>query len=185
MADEDILVEAIIEDFNALNDELMRELSGDGSTEILPVMEEAGYWEQINLIRERVKILVEILQGRLAHLRVSVGSNRGEKTDSEIQAEILAIKNLLGELISVWERLETLVSLIEQRQIAAAGKVNQVLTRLKGWIATLGSWLKRISGQLWNLLSSFLTPKEWKVAGKVGTGPFGLADVSIEITFGN
>ncbi|PXV71955.1 hypothetical protein C8R14_1841, partial [Nitrosomonas eutropha] len=29
-----------------------------------------------------------------------------------------------------------------------------------------------------------LTPKEWKLQGKVGTGILGLADVGIEITFG-
>jgi hypothetical protein len=29
-----------------------------------------------------------------------------------------------------------------------------------------------------------MTPKEWMLSGDIGTGPFGLANAGIEITFG-
>lgn len=185
MDEEAYLVEGIIEDFNSLNEEISRELSGEGFTRILGIMEMEGYSPQIELIRNRIRILVEHLQGKLEALRTSVDTHREMEADEGITKEIMSIKSLLGQLVAVWDRLENLVAIIEQKQAAQAGKVHQAITRLKGWIATLASWIKRISGQLWSLLCKLLTPKEWKLGGKIGTGPFGLADVTVEITFGN
>jgi hypothetical protein len=57
---------------------------------------------------------------------------------------------------------------------------SDAFSRAKSWV----HWIKNISFQLWNMLASLNTPKEWKLGGKLGTGPFNLAEASIEITFG-
>ena len=57
---------------------------------------------------------------------------------------------------------------------AALNKIKTILTPL----------LKRFLSKIWQIISNLLTPKEWKLQGKVGTGILGLADVGIEITFG-
>jgi hypothetical protein len=44
--------------------------------------------------------------------------------------------------------------------------------------------LGRIAAWLRDKLFRLLSPKEWKIGGKVGTGVFGLAEASLEITFG-
>lgn len=44
--------------------------------------------------------------------------------------------------------------------------------------------LGRIAAWLRDKLFRLLSPKEWKIGGKVETGVFGLAEASLEITFG-
>jgi hypothetical protein len=59
--------------------------------------------------------------------------------------------------------------------------VSKAVTKVKN---VLMPRLKRLLSKVWQIISGLLTPKEWKIQGKVGTGLLGLADVGIEITFG-
>lgn len=44
--------------------------------------------------------------------------------------------------------------------------------------------LKTVLRRIWSMISHLLAVKEWKVSGRAGNGLFGLAQVGIEITFG-
>lgn len=62
--------------------------------------------------------------------------------------------------------------------------VSNVIPRVTKAFGILRNWLKGIAARLWNLLCNLATPKEWKIKGSVGSGPFNLANVEIEISFG-
>lgn len=98
-----------------------------------------------------------------------------------LEAEIARALREVAVYAGLIDRLKSEISMIltNARQVSHSA-VKAVL----GWIAGFENWIKRISAQLWNLLSGLLTPKEWKLGGKTGTGAFGLAEVSVEITFG-
>src|SRR5680860_194064 len=166
-------VDSIIEDFNSLEHETETGLSKEGWTNVSGIMEENDYWNQLEIIRTRIKVLTELLQQKLAQLKVSVGAKQGGTGGAEdIRSEIGEIQSLLSQLMDVWKRLETFVSLIDQKKIAQ-GVVSKTVARAKTWLATIASWIKRISSELWALLSKFLTPKEWKLGGKVGNTVLG------------
>jgi hypothetical protein len=125
------------------------------------------------------------IQSRLRNLREIFPSSDGEDFRSfNAREEIHALNNLQSQLLAVWSRLESLIDLIGIRQAAPTGQASGPIAKLKAWLSALTSWIKRISGQLWQLLSRLMTPKEWKLSGDIGTGPFGLANAGIEITFG-
>ena len=52
---------------------------------------------------------------------------------------------------------------------------------LKAWVTPV---LVRVAKWLGHILLRLLTPKEWKLRGGVGSEIFGLANASLEITFG-
>jgi hypothetical protein len=94
---------------------------------------------------------------------------------NELKAQIDWLKETL-EYIESWGRGAP-VWLLEQ----IAGPVQAALQKLRSYLVPL---LKRFLSKIWQIISHMLTPKEWKLTGKVGTGVLGLADVGIEITFG-
>ena len=76
-------IEILDADVAALNQEIRRELfaEGEGWTDIIQIMEEGGYSEQINRIREQIQILMEDIQSRLRNLReVFPSSDRAVST---------------------------------------------------------------------------------------------------------
>jgi hypothetical protein len=180
-------IEILDADVAALEHEIRRELfaEGEGWTGVIPIIKEGGYSEQLNRIREQIWILMENIRSRLRTLGEVFPSSDGDDFRSfKAGEEIHALNNLQSQLLAVWARLESLIDLIGIRQAAPAGQPSGPIAKLKAWLSALASWIKRISGQLWQLLSRLMTPKEWKLSGDIGTGPFGLANVGIEITFG-
>lgn len=177
-------VQDIVDDFEALNNEIRRELAGDGKTDLMSTMEKENYWEQIQRLKERISYYVEVLQSHLAELLVISKLEKGSQQAENTKVKTILARDLMSQLTALWGRLETLVSLIEANETAQHGKVSQATAGVKKWVSSIGRWLKRVSAQLWNLLGHMLTPKEWKVSGSVGTGVLGLAEASIEVTFG-
>lgn len=181
----ELQIQVLVDDFNAFEAEVKRELSGEGWTQLPRIMEENGYWDQIQSIQEQLTRLVVLINEKLENIQILFGQNGIEKySDEERKSKIEELTNLKSLLTAVWGRLQSLISMIEQRQVNAQGVVSQTVHAIKNWALAIATWIKRISAQLWQLLSRLMTPKEWKIKGDVGTGVLGLANVGIEITFG-
>src|SRR5512134_1888 len=114
-------IEILDADVAALDQEIRRELfaEGEGWTHVVQIMEEGGYSEQINRIREQIRILLEDIQSRLRNLREVFPSSDGEDFRSfRAREEIHALNNLQSQLLAVWSRLESLIDLIGIKQAA-------------------------------------------------------------------
>jgi hypothetical protein len=51
-------------------------------------------------------------------------------------------------------------------------------------LGDLGKKLKKWLGPIWAVVLKVLTLKEWTIGGKLGTGPFGLAEATVSLKFG-
>ena len=84
--------------------------------------------------------------------------------------------------------LERLNGLLRSRGKKSWSKLQDVKTRFEEWAARLRSsilpTLQRFARWLGQTFFRLLTPKEWKVRGGIGAEFLGLANASIEITFG-
>lgn len=180
--------EIIIDDFRTLDTEIRKGLAkgSDNWTKIAQTMEESGYFEQLEKIRENLERLIEELQSRLQRLPDLAGALKegAQEVKSRLKMNVEDIQDLLSRLMAVWDRLENLYTIVGQKLAAAGKAIGSAYTAVKGWFSTIKSWLVGISSQLWKLLCKLMTPKEWKISGEIGTGPFGLANVGVEITFG-
>ena len=84
--------------------------------------------------------------------------------------------------------LERLNGLLKSPVKTFWSKLQHVKTRFGEWVAILRSsilpTLQRFARWLGHTLFRLLTPKEWKVRGGIGADFLGLANASLEITFG-
>lgn len=136
--------------------------------------------------QQRVEQLLARLTALLSRL-ASRNGGRNHPTDG------LALVSLVNELRA---QIDWLEGILEQLQSmshperaplptwflqSVSGPVRRALDTIRQVLARL---LRRLLSKVWQIISGLLTPKEWKLQGKVGTGILGLADVGIEITFG-
>ena len=97
---------------------------------------------------------------------------------NELQAELEWLKAILEQLdVIVNESSEVGASLLNR----VAKPIKTALSQLKTYLMPL---LKKFLAKIWSVISHLLTPKEWKLGGKVGSTVLGLAEAHIEITFG-
>lgn len=174
-------VEDLIADVSETEREIDREFANEGFSHIRDAMEEGDYLQAFEYIRERILSLLDILKERLGRLR----SRTMETVEAEdAREDVLKMMELHARLMGLWARLEGLADLTRQKMTAVGRGLSSALQITANWLSTLQAWLKRIGGQLWQLLLRLITPKEWKLGGSVGAAPFGLASATIEITFG-
>ncbi|MTD93916.1 hypothetical protein GIW81_06150 [Hyphomicrobium sp. xq] len=95
-----------------------------------------------------------------------------------------ALPNVEGAR-SVLRRLRSLIKVKVQRMRSLTAAAQAAAAQALSWIGSIMGWLKSLSAQLWSMLANLLTPTQWKMSGKVGTGVLGLIDVGVEITFGD
>lgn len=142
--------------------------------------------DDLNEFRNRVAQLLD----RIYQLLKEIGSseNRRLKEGSAFSLSTLAneLNAQLEWLKGILEHIENMIQ--DSTQTIPEWFVKQVtnpvraaLNKIKVYLTPL---LKRFLSKIWQIISNLLTPKEWKLQGKVGTGILGLADVGIEITFG-
>ncbi|MBV9670151.1 MAG: hypothetical protein JOZ43_04270 [Acidobacteriales bacterium] len=97
---------------------------------------------------------------------------------SELQAELEWLKAII----------EQLNVMIKQPGAASPWFVSKVAQSVQAALTTirlsLMPLLRKFLAKLWSIISHLLTPKEWKLKGKVGNTVLGLAEAEIEITFG-
>lgn len=178
-------IDTILKDLNDLESELNHELSGEGQSGIPQIMEQNGYFAQINDIRERISLLIDKIKSRLSNLlKLRDARGSGSLTEMGLDKEIPDALNELSQINALIDRLQSLITAIDLKTNGAGLGLPQTTAKALSWIQLITTWIKRISAQLWNLLCSLLTPKEWKLGGDISSGPFGLANASVEITFG-
>jgi len=162
-----------VHDLDNMADEVTRELDPNGTI----------FSELIDR-----DILIDIgnrVRHYLRSVRHAIGSlNEPDERESKLPAPDIREALLgLGQLQALMARVASNIAIHEVRD-ALTSRAGDAFSRAKSWITTIADWIKNISVQLWNMLASLNTPKEWKLGGKLGTGPFNLAEASIEITFG-
>ncbi|MCV0371306.1 MULTISPECIES: hypothetical protein [Filomicrobium] len=179
-------IDTILKDLNDLENEINRELSKESETGLPQIMAENGYAKQLGDIRERISLLLEKVKSRLSNLlRLRDVRGSGSLSEMGLDKEIPEALSELSQLYAVSERLQSLIATISLNLDSTTKSLTQTVTaHALNWIQLITSWIKRISTQLWNLLCSLLTPQAWKLGGSLSSGPFGLANASIEITFG-
>lgn len=172
-----------MEDFNSLARQIEREVMRDDS-EAAAIFEEADSTQELQMVRERLHQLLSRIQRSLVELRNRAEGGEAPVEIGQLQEPIAEARDLIARLLAVWVRLETLATLAELRQPTSGGTLSRAIGAVKGRLSVLGRWIRGILARLWSLLSRLMTPTEWKLSGKIGSGPLGLADVAVEVTFG-
>ena len=98
---------------------------------------------------------------------------------SELQAELEWLKAIIEQLDAMLNQPGAAVS--EWFANKVAQPVQAALTKIRLILMPL---LRKFLAKIWSIISHLLTPKEWKLKGKVGSTVLGLAQAEIEITFG-
>ena len=136
--------------------------------------------------QKRVAQLLDRIRQLLKEIRSS--EVRRSKEGSAFSLSTLAneLNAQLEWLRGILEHIENMIqdSIQTNPEWSVKQVTNPVLTALNKIKVYLTPLLKRFLSKIWQIISNLLTPKEWKLQGKVGTGILGLADVGIEITFG-
>lgn len=139
---------------------------------------------------EQFQIRVAQLLDRIERLLREIGSLESQKTK---EGTAFSLSTLANELNAQLEWLKGILEHIENMMKDRASDIpdwfiNQVANPVRSAIQKIKTYLapilKRFLSKIWQIISSLLTPKEWKLQGKIGAGILGLADVGIEITFG-
>ena len=141
--------------------------------------------EDLSRFPNSLNPLVENLLTRVGELQQSARSDRPD--EKNIQERGFAIQTAIGVLRSRLEWFGDELSNMEQMASTAqpvAAPPPGKLANLRSWLSSLWAKIKQISQALWHIISGLLTPKGWTLKGDIGTGPLGLANVGIEITFG-
>ncbi len=93
----------------------------------------------------------------------------------ELKAQVEWLEGMLTHL-------ESIVSNATPNNTSSSGQA------IKSAISTIQHkllpFIKTLLSKLWSIISSLLTPKEWKLKGEVGAGLLGLTKVEVEVTFG-
>lgn len=177
-----LMIELVLDDMETLQTKIGGREGDDrwGDAAMAAEMDEYLFQEVMRL-RDRLAGLLEQLRSEVATV-AELASGGLERTALGDLQGVLSL--LEGHLQWLDEQFDALDARLSPDIAATADAQKGAITRVRGWVKSLLSWLRRIGRQIWQLLSSMMTPKEWKLSGKVGTGPFNLADVGIEITFG-
>jgi DNA repair exonuclease SbcCD ATPase subunit len=98
---------------------------------------------------------------------------------NELQAELEWLKAIIEQLDDLIKQASAAVPQWFVKNMTEPVQV--VLTKIRSSLMPL---LRKFLAKLWSVISHLLTPKEWKLKGKVGNTVLGLAQAEIEITFG-
>ncbi|MBL8075578.1 MAG: hypothetical protein JNL29_14515 [Nitrospira sp.] len=142
--------------------------------------------DDLNEFRNRVAQLLDRIYQLLREIRSSEVGRAKEglafslsTLANELNAQLEWLRGILEHIENmIQDSIETIPEWFV-RQVT--NPVRAALNKLKAYLTPL---LKRFLSKIWQIISNLLTPKEWKLQGKVSTGILGLADVGIEITFG-
>lgn len=179
--DDAALSEALQRDLQGAGDELAKhrsalaQLSSRPSSAFLPRCID---WldrviQGMSRLRDRIRPQV---------LRALTGSRDATvKCIGSVDSVRADVSLLLGTLKSTLPALKVFLDGDSDLQQAVKSRFAATAGVLKAWVNPL---LTRVASWLGRILLRLLVPKEWKIGGKVGTGVFGLAEASLEITFG-
>lgn len=153
-----------------------------------------------NTLRELESPVVEDLdefKNRVSELLYRIYNLLNQIKNAPIQVsrpeEVLPLSILAQELKTQIEWLEGMLThlqnmIFDPASISPSWVSQNIQKPLKSALSKIKSYLlpfiKKFLSKLWSIISGLLTPKDWKIKGKVGTGLLGLADVEVEVTFG-
>ncbi|MBS9715583.1 hypothetical protein ACFFUT_03530 [Pseudohalocynthiibacter aestuariivivens] len=177
-------VDEIFDDFRQLEQHIIEELNPEFEHSSVRLLSEFAPQEELETIRTRVYWLIQEILEKLESLRNSLAHIQNGENSEGVKSEILELQSLLGRLASVITRIKNLIALLSARNAPQNVPQAGFWKKTKKVFSIIKRWLQGISGQLWQLLSRLMTPKEWKLAGELGTGVFGLAKAQVEVTFG-
>jgi hypothetical protein len=177
--------ESALKDVNRLQSELLDfpelHLIKDPVREV-----DLSTYEDIEEFRNRV---AELLDGIYTLLEGMKDMPVKERQSNEILPLFALAQELTAQidwLGGVLARLDSMMGnpvpasedwLVRQIQ----GPVKSAISKIRSYLIPL---VKKFLAKLLSIISGLLTPKEWKLKGKAGTGLLGLADVEVEVTFG-
>lgn len=181
------LVDLVSEDYALIEEEIARELGGEGWTEIPLLLEQEGYAGRLARIRERIQAAIAEILRELRALRRRLGGEVAGRAD-ELLGRIAELQTLRAQLLALLDRLDHLVEMAEQKAAAAAARGRGVLgaahQAARGWVRAIRAAIVRVSSYLWEVVQRLLYLKEWAVKGSIGAGLLGLASAELALTFG-
>ncbi len=141
---------------------------------------------------EDIQVLIEDIVALIGRIREAAAGGKGEAEARLMVSRVNQLQAELAWLESLLEKLEAAVDARIAEDPAAHGKGNTFVAKVKQRLTWqrrfLGNRvqpiLKRLLRLLWRFISGLLTPKEWTLGGKLGTGFLGLAEAHLDITFG-
>ena len=177
--------ESALTDISRLKEEIksfehMHEIESHLKEIDLPILKD------LNEFHNRVFYLLDRIEGLLDEIREVPISDRPSSTTLSLSTLAQELKSHLEWLEGILSYLDNLIIsnsplLPQHTRQSISGPVRGALSKIKSYLLPQ---LKKFLSKLWTIISGLLTPKEWKIKGQVGTGPFGLANVEIELTFG-
>jgi hypothetical protein len=176
----EIAVETAIDDATAACEEIAQLDIHDGLTQEAREMDLASHMERLEKIRGRINHLLELIRRRCASLSEQKGALTGERITVETQRLI----DMLTALKTQLDSLDAVAEALEWRYAQAGKAASPRLAAIRARLKPVAAFVARVLRNLWQLLLKLMTPKEWKLSGKIGAAMFGLADVGIEVTFG-
>lgn len=152
-----------------------QELMGENDSSISDDLHEVR-----NRIEDLIKRLTEALEGVKGELRDPSGTGISlAALANELKSQIDWLEGLLKRIqVSISSRYTPGINDFRAELLCS---VNSSLKRIREYLLPR---IKRLLSKIWQLIANLLTPKEWKLHGKIGTSLLGLADAGIEITFG-
>lgn len=174
----DVILSRLRDELLSLEREITSELNGVVDRDSVP--------EDPGLVLGDIREFLIHARHRLEAVREGIADPGGV---SERMLVVLTDASLeLGALRAEAESLRTRVSFalrVTHAGVRVTGFTAAFLRRSASWFRSVFiPVLSSALGKVWRLVSRMLRPKEWKLGGKLGTGIFGFAETSIEITFG-
>ncbi|MEM9008592.1 MAG: hypothetical protein AAGE59_34420 [Cyanobacteria bacterium P01_F01_bin.86] len=145
--------------------------------------------QRIRRLQRHLKYLMNDIDGLRFTSKERLYNNENSVKEEEYSKQassMMTTSHALGAEGDVMLRtLETASTGIDPRGKPLNQAVQNAASKATDWVKnTLMPLIKSIAAQVWQVISSLLTPKEWKIKGSVGTPLLGLANVELEITFG-
>ena len=177
--------ESALKDVTRLQIELLEfpelHLIGDPVREV-----DLSVYEDLEEFRNRVAELLDRIYSLLEEIRDMPLRERQPNEMLHLSALAQELMVQIEWLEGVLGRLEILIN--SSAPASSAWLIRQIEAPVKSAISKIRTYLiplvKKLLAKLWTIISGLLTPKEWKLKGKAGTGLLGLADVEVEVTFG-
>jgi hypothetical protein len=173
---------------------------GDPGGKSGPGGSETDGYDQLTAAREDLQQLVTSLNEvsvRLANLtdtltqQAEAGDARPEVKEQldlakQIAPEVSQVQNTAKEIYKRGPDQEPGLALAAAAEMSAAASDSKRARKRfpnKVWQEIM-DLLESAFPKLWSLISHLVKVKEWSVTGKVGTGPLGMLEASISVTFG-
>ena len=142
--------------------------------------------EDLEQSRTRIQQLLDRIERLISDVMALKGRSHGDGASFRLATLANELNTELYWLQGILEHMGNLVGSSETNRMQVltknmARRAHNALAHIRSFIIPR---LKRVLAKIWQIISNLLTPKEWKIQGKVGGGLLGLADVGVEIAFG-